>query len=1312
MEALTPIYSFETDRQDSAVMPVRRWSKRSKRRSSAQSLVTPQDDGVHVYLFWSPNKERYLSHTAAERVTAEELCISAAEAVGITPLFHVLFALYDPMSCCWYSPNHVFHPNEGSCLILHFRMRFYFRNWHAFNDKEPDVARFTVKSETHADDDGQPVLEIKSVEYLFAQAKYDFVNELFPMEKLNSEEELSLFKNESLGMAMLHLMHLALQTGSTLQRVAKKTSFINCIPKSYAKHISEDKVLTKMRLRWMFERSMRTYQNNMEAKKPDVKEIICKYIYALECLAPRFGSETFAVRHLRLGGDDEHTSPDASRDGGAETVHELMVSANTGLQWREMMASEVCHIVGGNVDTSCFFLTIPLLLVNLRAGHITVACLSSFINCIPKSYAKHISEDKVLTKMRLRWMFERSMRTYQNNMEAKKPDVKEIICKYIYALECLAPRFGSETFAVRHLRLGGDDEHTSPDASRDGGAETVHELMVSANTGLQWREMMASEEAKSNQWTPFCDFPGIIHIAISEANVCISTQDNKCMEVEMSSSQEARSFISLLDGYYRLTVDAHHYLCHEVAPPRVLLSQANGLHGPIHDDFVLHKLKKEEAEEEACLVRWSVLNYHRLVLAVPNKNQQNGSMASHKLFCIQHKDSVFTLDGWQEKFSSVKELTNTLKDYILKSGTDSYTIKKCCRPRQGELSNLLVKRRGIDGSASTRTLSPNKLELCFQIKYKDLILGQHLGFGTRTHIYSAHLQVGQVVAEQEDDLNGDKYKKIQVVLKVLEQSHEDITSAFFEMASLMSQVSHNHLVFVHGLSVNGSENIMVEEFVEFGPLDVFLCREKAKLTPRWKFIVAKQLANALNYLATKGVTHGNVCGRNVLVARRGLEQGTSPLVKLSDPGIAVNILCQEERLERIPWIAPECVYSKAPVGIGADQWSFGVTLLEICNDGHLPMSDATLPEKERFYQQKGKLLEPSSRDLAVFINKCLSYEPLERPHFCSLLRDLIDIMIKNPDISPSETLPQAHSTVFLKRHLKKKNILGKGNFGMVTLYMYDPANDGTGELVAVKSLKQENGPLPKYWLKEIETLKFFDHTNIVKYKGCCTEMGGQVVQLIMEFLPFGSLEKYLQKQEKSTSQCLLFAQQICQGMEYLHSKRYIHRDLAARNILVKNDSLVKIADFGLSKYIPENDTYYRVSEDGDSPVFWYALECLKLNKFSFRSDVWSFGVTLYEILTRCDPSQSPPVKFGKMAGLSPREMNVNVLISLLERWQRLPCPADCPSELRSLTLQCWDQDPAERPSFHSLFEQLEAIRSQPSVDFFRSGLQSTCLSTT
>ncbi|XP_077475315.1 non-receptor tyrosine-protein kinase TYK2 [Stigmatopora argus] len=1143
-------------------MPGRMWSKRNKQRSLAESLNPPEDDGIHVYLFWTPSGERYLSHTTANEIAAEQLCISAAEAVGITPLFSTLFALYDPASCCWSSPQDVFHPEDGSRLILHYRMRFYFRNWHGFNEKEPAVTRFAVKSETDGSADGLPLLEIKSVEYLFAQAKYEFVNELIPMENVSSEEELNHFKNESLGLAMLHLMHLALQTGKTMQRVAKKTSFEKCIPKSFAKHISEDKVLTKLRIRWMFGRSMRTYQHKIEAKRPDTKELMCKYLCALEYLAPRFGTETFSVRQLRLSQDDQDGSLDAAKgDGGTAAVatHELMVSSIHGLQWRETTCCETA---------------------------------SSLLNGDCKR---------------------------KTNQGPSPPN-----------------------------------------------------------------------EASPIQWTPFCDFPEIIHIAINDANVCISTEDNKCMEVEMISNKEARSFISLLDGYYRLTADAHHYLCRELAPPKVLLSEANGLHGPLHDDFVLHKLKKEQAEEEACLVRWSVLDYNRLVLAVPTKSQ-NGSMLSQKLFCIQYKGSVFTLDGWQQEFSSVNELIDNLKDYILKSDTESYTIKKCCRPQQGELSNLLVKRYGTQDKANRRLLSPNKLDLCFQIKYKDILPGQHLGFGTRTHVYSAHLQVVAAADEQDDDFNGDKLQKVRVVLKVLEQSHQDITFAFFEMASLMSQLSHRHLAIVHGLTVNGHENIMVEEFMEFGPLDVFLRREKSKLTSWWKFLVAKQLASALNYLANKGLVHGNVCARKVLVARQGLGEGVSPLVKLSDPGIPVNMLLEEERLERIPTIAPECLYTEAPIGQGADQWSYGVTLLEICNDGCLPLSGASLSQKKEFYQQERKLLDTSSLGLTALIISCLSYKPLERPSFCSLLRDLIDIMNKNPDISPSEPEHQSESTVYLKRYLKKKRILGKGNFGTVTLYLYDPSNDGTGELVAVKSLKQESSHLSKHWLEEIETLKSLDHTNIVKYKGCCTEMGGQVTQLIMEFLPLGSLERYLQKQAQSTTQCLLFAQQICQGMEYLHSMRYIHRDLAARNILVKNESLVKIADFGLSKYIPKDDNYYRVNECGDSPVFWYALECLQESKFSFCSDVWSFGVMLYEILTRCDPSQSPPRKFAEMAGLPPKDMNVTTLVNLLRQNRRLPCPRDCHPGLRIIVEQCWHQDSATRPSFQCLYEKLEGI---------------------
>uniref|UniRef100_A0A673YY56 Tyrosine-protein kinase n=1 Tax=Salmo trutta TaxID=8032 RepID=A0A673YY56_SALTR len=1060
----------------------------------------------------------------------------------ITPLCHVLFSLYDPESHCWYSPNHFFNSEEQTRLTLHYRMRFYFRNWHGLSEKEPSVVRYAPRSGT--EHGGSPLLDITSLEYLFCQAKFDFVNDVTPMEDAQGKEELSRFKNESLGMAVLHLSHQALRSGCTLQEVAKSVSFLRCIPRSFAKLIARDNFLTKIRIRRVFADFVRTFQEHtVDVGRLGSQEVMYKYLSTLEHLAPRFGTETFLAAHLELrkdGGDGSGSYLNTSRAHGAS-----------------------------------------------------------------------------------------------------------------------------------------DPENVGP--------QVMHEVMVSGTKGIQWRKMtvqkqspLQQEPTSSDTWTSFCDFPEISHITITGANVSIIKQDNFSMEVQMNSSLEALSFVSLLDGYFRLTADAHHYLCHEVAPPRVVLSATNGLHGPM-------KLRKEAVEEGAFLVRWSKLYIWMHVCVFQ--------------FRILHSGSVFALEGWDREFSSVKELTDSLKAFVLKSGTDNFTVKKCCLPRPAELSNLLVMRQGVD-----QCVQPDSVALCLtqlkfhQIKDKEITQEQHLGRGTRTNIYSGRLLVWGGAEEDEDE--EDKWnnnltdrKKIRVVLKILDQSHKDIALAFFETASLMSQVSHSHLVFVHGVSVKGPENIMVEEFVEFGPLDVFLRRERALVTPQWKFTVAKQLASALSYLETKQLVHGNVCGKNILVARRGLEEGTFPFVKLSDPGIALNVLSREERVERIPWIAPECVPSGAPFGRAADQWSFGATLLEICNNGDLPMSGSTLTEKERFYETRSRLTEPSSQELASFISMCLTYEPRERPSFRTVLRELTELQIKNPDISPLESLPDADPNVFLKRYLKKIRDLGEGHFGKVMLYVYDPANDGTGDYVAVKALKHEGGShLHEGWMKEIEILKSLYHSNIVKYKGCCSELGGQTVQLIMEFLPLGSLREYLAKHRLGVAHSLLFAQQICQGMDYLHSKRYIHRDLAARNVLVENEHLVKIGDFGLTKYIPEGDVYYRVREDGDSPVYWYAIECLKESKFSFSSDIWSFGVTLYEVLTHGDHRQSPPVKFTQMMGNVHGQMTVMVLIKLLEKHNRLPCPRDCPSEVHMLMQHCWDFDPARRPSFKSLIESIGAIR--------------------
>lgn len=1154
------------------------WSKCSRQGTRLSLSEPPQGQGIHIFLFWTKDGEKYLSHTSGE-VTAEDLCISAAEAVGITPLCHVLFALYDTQTRCWFSPNHVFSLDDNTSLVLHFCMRFYFCNWHGMTEKEPTVSRYVLRAGTVQG--GSPLFDMTSLEYLFSQAKHEFVNEEVPMEDAQSEEEVSRFKNESLGMAVLHLSHQAIHTDCSLQEVVRKDSFLRCIPKSFAKHISKDNFLTKLRIRRVFAEFVQKFQQHSVAKGLlGAQKIMYKYISTLEHLAPQFGTETFPVcsLELRKEGDGSssysittHAQGIAKDNFTAPTTHEIKVSGTKGIQWRKVSGQK--------------------------------AQANSYLRNDGAGYMRKTNQ----------------MSSQQN-----------------------------------------------------------------ANT--------------SNKLTSFCDFPEITHIAIAGANVCISTQDNHCLEVQMNSSQEARSFISLLDGYYRLTADAHHYLCHEVAPPRVVLSEANGLHGPLHDDFVLQRLKKEAAEEGVFLARWSAIDYRRIILAVLNRNE-NGSTPSLKQFRIQLKGSTFCLEGWDREFSSLKELTESLKTFVLKSGSDSFIVRKCCFPRQAECSNLLVMREGIDHRGRSNSLPLSITELRFhQIKEGDFAQQQHLGRGTRTNIYSGRLMVqeGRDDDDEEDEFNNNSanQKGIQVVLKILDQSHRDIAFAFFETASLMSQVSHSHLVFVHGVSVRGSEIIMVEEYVEYGPLDVFLRKEKASVTPQWKLIVAKQLATALSYLETKRLVHGNVCSKNILVARRGLEEGTTPFVKLSDPGITLSVLTREERLERIPWIAPECVDSGALTGNASDQWSFGVTLLEICNNGDLPMSGSSLSEKERFYKQKGRLGVPSSQELASFISICLSYEPVERPSFRTVLRKLTEIMIKNPDISPGETFPAADHSIFHKRYLKKMRVLGEGHFGKVTLYLYDPANDGTGERVAVKALKQENAQVPDGWIKEIEILKSLDHSNIVKYKGCCSELGGQVVQLIMEYLPLGSLRDYLPKRKLGVPQCLMFAQQICQGMDYLHFKRYIHRDLAARNVLVENESLVKIGDFGLTKQIPEGEIYYRVREDGDSPVFWYAIECLKESKFSFSSDIWSFGVTLYEILNRCDPRQSPPTKFFEMMEDSHEQMTALVLIKMLEKQRRLPCPKECPHEVKIIMEQCWATEPAERPSFKSLIQKFEAVREK------------------
>ncbi|KAK8766363.1 hypothetical protein V5799_006854 [Amblyomma americanum] len=197
-------------------------------------------------------------------------------------------------------------------------------------------------------------------------------------------------------------------------------------------------------------------------------------------------------------------------------------------------------------------------------------------------------------------------------------------------------------------------------------------------------------------------------------------------------------------------------------------------------------------------------------------------------------------------------------------------------------------------------------------------------------------------------------------------------------------------------------------------------------------------------------------------------------------------------------------------------------------------------------------------------------------------------------------------------------------------------------------------------------MKSLRHPNIVEIKGLVEE---PEMMLVMEFLEMGSLLTYLQTyREKITHpQLIKYSEDIANGMEYLEEKHIVHRDLAARNILVASKDLVKISDFGLAQFTV-NHYYYIRTQTRKLPMKWYAPESILYGKFSTKSDVWSYGVTLWEMFSY---GEDPVIQ-----GVTQENLG-----SELVQGKRLACPAECPTNIYQLMLLCWATDAHQRPGF-------------------------------
>ncbi|XP_027861884.1 tyrosine-protein kinase Mer [Xiphophorus couchianus] len=304
----------------------------------------------------------------------------------------------------------------------------------------------------------------------------------------------------------------------------------------------------------------------------------------------------------------------------------------------------------------------------------------------------------------------------------------------------------------------------------------------------------------------------------------------------------------------------------------------------------------------------------------------------------------------------------------------------------------------------------------------------------------------------------------------------------------------------------------------------------------------------------------------------------------------------------------------------------------------------------------------------------------------SYSRNAVAITFGNLGIS--EELQAKLQDVMIQRNLLSiGKVLGEGEFGSVVEGRLRSL-DGTSVKVAVKTMKLDSFSQREIeeFLNEAACMKDFNHPNVIRLLGVCLEVGSENFpkpMVILPFMKYGDLHSFLlgSRLKESprflpTQTLLRFMVDIALGMEYLSGRNFLHRDLAARNCMLRDDLSVCVADFGLSKKIYSGD-YYRQGRIAKMPVKWIAVESLADRVFTVKSDVWAFGVTMWEIATR---------------GMTPYPgVQNHEIYDYLVEGHRLKQPPDCLDELYEIMYRCWRADPVDRPLFPQLREMLEKL---------------------
>uniref|UniRef100_A0A8C6MJA3 Ephrin type-A receptor 7 n=1 Tax=Nothobranchius furzeri TaxID=105023 RepID=A0A8C6MJA3_NOTFU len=267
--------------------------------------------------------------------------------------------------------------------------------------------------------------------------------------------------------------------------------------------------------------------------------------------------------------------------------------------------------------------------------------------------------------------------------------------------------------------------------------------------------------------------------------------------------------------------------------------------------------------------------------------------------------------------------------------------------------------------------------------------------------------------------------------------------------------------------------------------------------------------------------------------------------------------------------------------------------------------------------------------------------------------------------------------------IKIERVIGAGEFGEVCSGRLKlPGKRDMS--VAIKTLKVGYTEKQRRdFLCEASIMGQFDHPNVVHLEGVVTR--GKPVMIVIEYMENGSLDAFLRKHDGQFTviQLVGMLRGIAAGMRYLADMGYVHRDLAARNILVNSNLVCKVSDFGLSRVIEDDPEAVYTTTGGKIPVRWTAPEAIQYRKFTSASDVWSYGIVMWEVMS-----------YGERPYW---DMSNQDVIKAIEEGYRLPAPMDCPPGLHQLMLDCWQKDRAERPKFDQIVGVLDKMIRNPNT---------------